>query len=266
MRAAAALLAAATLLLAAAAPARAAPTISMSGEQVTEDLVADLAYFYRHHVRHPPRFELAGGGTSAGIADTVRGVTDGALVSRPLERDDPRGLVLTPLAVSGLCLVTNKANPVAGLSRAQLQDIVAGRVTSWSQVPGSPRTDAIVPIDLGLTTGAGRVFQSVFVDPSTPIAWRALSFLTTEQARDYIAQTPAAFGYVDLSFTRQVHVVAWQGVGCRRATIASGAYPARRPLGVVTRGRPRGALKRFLRWTRTSRIARRVIATRYLPR
>jgi hypothetical protein len=33
----------------------------------------------------------------------------------------------------------------------------------------------------------------------------------------------------------------------------------------VTRGRPRGALARFLRWTRTSRVARRVIASRYLP-
>jgi len=43
-----------------------------------------------------------------------------------------------------------------------------------------------------------------------------------------------------------------------------GRYPARRPLGVITRGQPRGALARFLRWTRNSRTARRVIATRYI--
>ena len=59
--------------------------------------------------------------------------------------------------------------------------------------------------------------------------------------------------------------MAYEGIGCMRATIRAGTYPARRPLGVVTRGRPRGALARFLHWVKTSRKARRVIATRYVP-
>ena len=42
--------------------------------------------------------------------------------------------------------------------------------------------------------------------------------------------------------------------------------PAQRPLGVVTKGAPKGALRRFLRWVATSRKAREVIATRYIPR
>jgi len=53
---------------------------------------------------------------------------------------------------------------------------------------------------------------------------------------------------------------------CTRATVASGVYPAVRPLGVVARGRPRGALARFLRWATASRKARSVIARRCLPR
>jgi len=60
-------------------------------------------------------------------------------------------------------------------------------------------------------------------------------------------------------------VVTYEGIGCTQATIKDGSYPARRPLGVVTRGRPRGALARFLRWATTSRKARQVIATRYIP-
>ena len=254
------------LVLGAAGSARAAPTISLSGEQVTEALVADLAYFYRHRVRHPPRFSLTGGGTSAGIADVARRITDGALVSRPLTADDPRGLRLTTLALSGVCLVTNKANPVPGITRAQLQDIVAARATSWAQIPGSTRTDAIVPVDLGAGTGAGRVFESVFIDDATPLDWRPVTLQTSAQARDYVAQNPAALGYVDLALAGPLHVLAYEGVACTRATVRSGAYAARRPLGVVTRGRPRGALKRFPRWSRTSRTARRVITTRYIPR
>jgi phosphate transport system substrate-binding protein len=266
MKVAAVLLAAAAMLGAAASPGHASPTITMSGEQVTESLVADLAYFYRHAVRHPPRFVLSSGGTSAGIADTVRGISNAALVSRGLAADDPRGLVLTRLARSGVCLVTNKANPVPVMTRAELQDVVAGRAVAWSQIPGAARSDPIVPIDLGATTGAGRVFESVFVNRNTPFGWRPVTLLTTAQARDYVEQDPAAFGYVDLALTGPLHVIAYEGVGCTRRTIRSGLYPARRPLGVVTRGRPRGALRRFLHWARTSRTARRVIATRYIPR
>ena len=69
-------------------------------------------------------------------------------MSRALAADDPRGLRLTPLAISGVCLVSNRANPVPGLTRAQIQDLVAARVTHWSQIPGSPRRDAIVPVVL----------------------------------------------------------------------------------------------------------------------
>lgn len=247
-----------------AAPARAAPTITMSGSVVTRALVADLAYFYRHAVPDPPQFVLAGGVSGSGIADAQRGISDAGLVGRGLVAGDPRDLVLTTLALSGLCLVTNRANPVPGVTRAQIQDIVAGRVTSWTRVPGSPRTDAIVPVGRDPTTGAGQVFASTFVDEATPVGFHPITLPTDVQVRDYVEQTPSAFGYVDLALAGALHVVRYEGVACTRATIRSGAYPAARPLGVVTRGRPRGALARFLRWARTSREARRVVATRYL--
>jgi phosphate transport system substrate-binding protein len=263
MRRAALLAVVATLAL--AAPARGEATISMSGSVVTRALVADLAYFYRHDVRNPPRFSLTGGVTATGIADVRNGIVDGGMVARALGPGDPPGLVLTRIARSGLCLVTNRANPVPDVTRAQIQDIVAGRVTTWGQVPGSSRTDAIVPVGLDATTGSAQVFQSIFVDPATPSLYRPLTLPTDLAMRDFIAQTPAAFGYLDLALTGPLHVLAVDGVGCTRATIRTGAYPGARPLGVVTRGRPRSALARFLRWTRTSPVARRVIATRYLP-
>jgi phosphate transport system substrate-binding protein len=263
MRRAAILAVPVALLL--AAPARGETTITMSGSVVTQALVADLAYFYRHDVPDPPRFVLSGGVTPTGIADVERGISNGGLVARALGPGDPPGLALTRIARSGLCLVTNRENPVPGITRSQVQDIVAGRVTRWSQVPGSRRTDPIVPVGLDPTTGSGQVFLSVFVDDATPLLYRPVTLPSDTAIRDYIEQTPAAFGYVDLALGAPLHELAFDGVGCTRRTVASGAYPGARPLGVVTRGRPRGALGRFLRWTRTSRVARRVIATRYLP-
>ena len=78
-------------------------------------------------------------------------------------------------------------------------------------------------------------------------------------------QTPAAFGYLDLAQTAPLHKIAFDGIPCTRATIRDGSYPAARPIGVVTVGKPKKALRQFLNWVRADRTARRVIATRYIP-
>lgn len=247
-----------------AAPAQGA-TIRMGGSQIAGATVADLAYFYRHQTRRPPRFEISGGGTDPGLADLARGLIDGALVTRELEPGDPPGLRMHRLAWSGVCLASHTTKPVPQISRALLQDIVAGRVTSWSQVPGSARTDAIVPVALDPGTGAGHVFEQVFVDLSTPVNWNPVTVLLSIQVRAYLEIHPAALGYLDLAVTGSVHAIPFQGHPCTRATVRDGSYPARRPIGIVTRARPKRALRKFLAWTRTSRTARRVIAARYIP-
>jgi phosphate transport system substrate-binding protein len=246
-------------------PARAQATLTLSGSTTARAVVADLAYFYGRAKPRAPRFSIVGGGTSSGIADVTRGIVDGAMVSRNLGPGDPSGLVLTPFALSGVCLVTNSANPVGGLTRAQVQDLVAARVTNWSQVPGSTRTDAVAGVGYDVTAGARLVFDAVFLDVATPFAYDPRTFATAAQVRDFVEHTPAAWGYVDIAFAATLHRVPYEGVDCTRETIRTGAYPAQRPLGIVTRGHPRGALKRFLRWVATSRKARHVIATRYLP-
>jgi phosphate transport system substrate-binding protein len=245
------------------APADAA-TLSFSGSTPTGAVVADLAYFYRHEVRRPPRFSIVGGGSGTGIADAARGIVSAGLASRALDSGDPRGLVYTPIAISGVCLVTNVANPLPNLTRAEVQDLVANRDILWSQVPGSTLIAPITPVALDASGGAPAVFAQVFVDLATPVLYAPRTFQTAAQVRDFIAATPSAWGYVDLVFARGLHVVPYEGVPCTRETIASGAYPAHRPLGFVTRGRPRGELARFIRWATHARTAKRVIATRYV--
>jgi phosphate transport system substrate-binding protein len=250
--------------LALLAPPAQARTVTLSGSTPTGAVVADLAYFYRHDAPRPPRFSIVGGGSGTGIADAARGIVDAGLASRALTPADPPSLVFTPFALSGVCLVTNVANPLAGLTRAQVQDLVAGRVSRWSQVAGSPRSDAITPVALDPTGGAPAVFQAAFVDDATPVAYQPRTFAAAAQVRDFIQATPSAWGYVDLAFTRGLHVVPFEGIPCTRATVAARTYPAWRPLGFVTRGRPRGALARFVRWVTHDATARRVIATRYV--
>jgi phosphate transport system substrate-binding protein len=256
---------AAALCAALAAPAAPAATVDISGSSTTLPLVADLAWFYRHDVARPPRFTLVGGGTDAGVADAARGIVDIGLASRAPRPTDPPGVLYTPFAASGVCLVTNTANPVTGITRAQLTALVAAHATSWTQVPGSARTDAILSAGLALGTGARSVFLTTFIAPDVDVREPGRTFTTASQTREYVRANPGAWSYVDLAFTAGLHVVPFEGVACTRATVADRTYPGRRELAFVTRGAPRGAAARFIRWVRTSRVARRVIATRYVP-
>ena len=256
-------LAAALAVLVTPSPAPAAqppPTITLSGASPVQALVADLAVFYRRETARAPRFSLVGGGTGTGIADAARGIVDAGMSGRTLAADDPPGLVFTPLALSAVCLVTNVANPVASLSRAQIQDLVAGRLAAWPQVTGSRLPDPIVPVGFDLTSAARSVFLSAFVDFATPLAYTPTTFTATAQVRAFVLVTPAAWGYLDLAFTPGLHTVAYEGVPCS----AHKPYPARREIGLVTRGKPRGAVARFLRWIAHDATAKRVIRTRYV--
>jgi phosphate transport system substrate-binding protein len=241
------------------------PTITLSGTQVVQSVLADLAYFYRHSVRNPPRFAFLPGGTSTGVSDAQRGVVEGGLLARNLGGTDPPGMVLTPFALSGLCMITNRSNPVPDFPRAIIQQIFTGQVTNWSQVPGSNRVDPIIPAGAIISSAASAYWASVFLDPGMRITYAPRRFTTTAQVVDFVRATPAGFGYADLSEVQGVHAGTYQGIGCSAANLRNATYPAQRPLGVVTKGQPRGALKRFLRWVRTSPKARQVIATRYIP-
>ena len=60
------------------------------------------------------------------------------------------------------------ANPVPGFSRAQIQDLVAARITTWSQVPGSPLADPIAAAVTSVGGGSRTAFEAAMVDPATP--------------------------------------------------------------------------------------------------
>ena len=261
---------AALLVAAAASPlsvqrrARRRARSRMSGEQITRALVADLAYFYRHahaasaalrahrrrHRRRVSPTPPADHRRRAGLAGAGR-----RRPARPAV--DTAGL-------SGVCLVTNTPTRCPAISRAQLQDIVAGRATPWKQIPGRPhRRDH--PGRPGPGQRLGTCLPRCLPRRRHPARLAAGHAAASQQARDFIERNPAAFGYLDLALTGTLHAIPYEGVACTRATVRDGRYPARRPLGIVTRGRPSGALRQFLRWVRTSRTARRVIATRYIP-
>jgi phosphate transport system substrate-binding protein len=142
--------------------------------------------------------------------------------------------------------------------------MAAGRRQTWAEVPGAAIDGRIERVGLRAGLAGEVLFRESFLDPDTPVVgFRAFS--TVRAVRAFVLATPTAVGYVDFGFIGGLHAVPFDGIPCSRATIASGVYPGRRQLSLVTRGRPRGGAARFMAWVRTSAVARRVIAARSVP-
>lgn len=243
-----------------------APAITISGSETTGALVADLIWYYRHAVTHPPRFRLAEGGTAAGVADAFRGVSAIGLAARDRDPADPVGLTFTPVALSGVCLVANPRNAVAAITRAQFADIAAGTITTWDRLPGATATGPIALVGYPDGEGAQVVVESAFLGPQAPRLFPGMLRLQVAPAvRAAVLEAPGGLGWVDAAYADGLRRLTVDGVPCTKRTIADGTYPARRGLNFVTRGTPKGAVARFITWTRTSRRARAVVATRFVP-
>jgi phosphate transport system substrate-binding protein len=80
--------------------------------------------------------------------------------------------------------------------------------------------------------------------------------ITDQDSADQIARLPGAFGTstlaLMLSEKRAMHAVAIEGVMPSAKAVADGTYPYSKPLFMVTRGAPAGALARFVDFVRSA--------------
>src|SRR4030095_2927839 len=90
------------------------------------------------------RIQVTGGGSGTGIAALINGTTDICEASRPLkdkEKEDAKAkrgaaVVEIPVAVDGLAIYLNSANPIKELSLDQIKGIYTGKITNWKDVGG----------------------------------------------------------------------------------------------------------------------------------
>lgn len=254
---------------AAARPATRVPHIAISGSETTGALVADLIHFYRAELRRRgdrvPRFSLTYPGTAAGVSDAFTGVTQIGLAARDRIADDPRVLRFTPIAISGVCVVTNRANRVSDLSTAQIRQVATGTLALWPMVPGATSAGAVEVWRFPPREGAQLVFERAFLGATDGFTVPARQVTTSSLMRRELTARPNAIGFLDVAYTGGLNVVRIDGIACDRRTVATGVYPARRRLNFVTRAASGPAAMRFIAWVRASATARRVIATRYVP-
>lgn len=250
--------------LVAAPAAEAKSTITMSGSTSVAPLARALAKKYVALYPSRASFKLLQGGSDIGINDVARGRVSVGNASRDPAPSDPGGLVFNKIARDGVCVVTHPNNPIANLSKQQVQAIFSGRVRSWSQVPGARSSGAITLVTRTAASGTGDAFQNIFMGLDLRIAASAQAKSSNGLVNQAVRSDRNAIGFVDFDFIKGVHTVAYQGVPCTLRNAKSGSYAGVRNFWMVTRGRPSGETRRWIQWIQNSGPARTIINTNWI--
>lgn len=194
---------------------------------------------------------VRGGGSGNGIAAVVDNACDIGNASRFIKQSEVEAAVANGgypvphrVAMDGIAVVVNPANPIDELTLDQLKDIYSGKVTNWSELGGNDADIVIVSRDS--SSGTYGVFNEIVLggDRLSPTA---LLQASNGAVSGVVADTKDAIGYVGLGYlSDSLKDINVDGVVASNATVANDSYPIARPLFMFTNGWPEGLAAEFI--------------------
>ena len=176
---------------------------------------------------------IQGLGSAAGIRAAIDGVAEIGMSSRELQPEESAKLDEIVIARDALAVIVNPLNPIAGLSREQIQGIFSGQIGSWDALGGPSAPITIVSREAG--SGTFGAFDEL-VMKGKPISTRALRQGSNGAIRQIVAEDPNAIGYISLGVADStVKAVQIDSVVPSVAHVEAGTYKLVRPFLFVWR-------------------------------
>jgi len=203
------------------------------------------------------KFTVSATGSGDGIKGAAAGTYEIGMSSRELTPAEiGTGLEDLVIAIDGIAVILNKANPVANLTTDQIKDIYTGKITRWEQLGASAsgKTGGIAVISREPGSGTRGAFEELlkFQDQ---LVKGAIEFDGTGAIKAEVSRNADAIGYISLgSLDNTVKPLNVGGVVPSNANVVSGSYKIARPFILVTKkSTPLNAeTKAFINWIMTS--------------
>lgn len=199
------------------------------------------------------RYVSEGEAVAALIRDSVQVI----VITRQLTADElkyfqGRGFVpkLTPIAYDALAFILHPSNRDTVFTKEQLQNILTGKITKWSQLnPKSPTGDIQLVFDHPLSGTVRYVKDSIIAGAALPPNASALK--TNVEVIDYVAKHKNALGIISANwisdtddsgvqkFLKEIKIAdvaaktGEEGYGPYQAYLAKGWYPYKRTVYVI---------------------------------
>ena len=113
------------------APAGLSGTLKVGGSTSVEPLMQALRQAY---IAFNPGadIEISGGGSGVGISEATSGILDIGMSSRALKDAEKEALKGINIALDGVAVIINPANPATAMTIELVKNIFTGEVTRWS--------------------------------------------------------------------------------------------------------------------------------------
>lgn len=219
--------------------------------------------------------QVNGGGSGTGIAALINGTVDLAQSSRAMKDDEKQqvekargsAVVEQAVALDGLGVFVNSANPVKNLTVAQIKDIFQGKTKNWKDV-GGPNAPMVL---YGRESSSGTYdYFREHVLSKEDFAPEVQTLQGTAAIINAIGADQNGIGYGGIAYAKQVRALGVQTEGTQpvepsEATVADGTYPLSRKLFFYYSANAPERVTNFARWALTPEAQALVTRVGYFP-
>ena len=242
------------LVLLSASLAVAAPLDSFKGQKGTLDIAGGTAHIpvmkkaaeAIMSANPDIRITVAGGGSGVGVQKVGEGLVQIGNTGRALKESEVSkyGLETFPFAIDGVAVAVNPSNKVTALTKAQVKDIFAGKITNWKELGGKDAPISLYVREDG--SGTRETFEERALDKGTSV--QSANVVNSNGAmKTAIAQDPNAIGYVGIGhLDSSICGVTVDGMVPSQENAANGTYTITRLLYMNTKGKPQWLTALFI--------------------
>ncbi|MBI5303798.1 MAG: phosphate ABC transporter substrate-binding protein [Chloroflexi bacterium] len=182
------------------------------------------------------------------------------LVARAIKPTELPRTRATPIALDGIAVIVNRANPINAIQRSQIAEIFSGQIATWPLGPSIGKPIVVVSREDG--AGTRDAFDAMVM--GTQRVTRAALVMPNETAMvDYIAKHVEAIGYGSLgALTPDVNALIIDDVPLTSQTVEAKKYPLVRVLSFIAPQTPDPEVQDFIAFA-LSAEGQKIVAQRY---
>lgn len=113
---------------------KASGKIVVAGSSSVSPVMEKLIESYKS-INLNAKIELQTSDSTTGVTNAINGTCDIGMASRSLkDSEKSKGVQEVTIAIDGIAVIVNKANPVENMTKAQVESIFTGKVSKWVNV------------------------------------------------------------------------------------------------------------------------------------